>query len=102
MAPVTLRPLTILFGFLLGTVIVEIGLRTIGYSYPQFYQLDQSRGYSLRPGIEGWYRKEGGSYVHVNSDGLRDREHTRQKPADTIRIAVIGDSSAEALQVPVE
>src|SRR6266550_6511435 len=86
-------------GFLVGLIIAEVSLRLIGYSYPEFYQLDQSRGYCLRPGVEGWYRKEGGSYVSINSDGLRDREHTKAKPADTIRIAVIGDSYAEALQV---
>src|SRR6266550_1459256 len=89
-------------GFLVGLIIAEVSLRLIGYSYPEFYQLDQSRGYCLRPGVEGWYRKEGGSYVRINSDGLRDREHTKTKPADTIRIAVIGDSYAEALQVPME
>ena len=89
-------------GFLVGLIIAEVSLRLIGYSYPEFYQLDHSRGYCLRSGVEGWYRKEGGSYVRINSDGLRDREHTKTKPADTIRIAVIGDSYAEALQVPME
>ena len=92
----------VLFGLFVGLIIAEVALRLIGYSYPDFYQLDQSRGYSLRPGIEGWYRKEGKSYVRINSDGLRDREHTKTKPADTIRVAVIGDSYAEALQVPME
>ena len=92
----------ILFGFFVGLVIAEVALRLIGYSYPEFYQLDQSRGYSLRPGVEGFYRKEGGSYVRINSDGLRDREHTKTKPPDTIRVAVIGDSYTEALQVPME
>ena len=92
----------VLFGFLVGLIIAEVALRLIGYSYPEFYQPDQSRGYSLRPDVEGWYRKEGRSYVRINSDGLRDRDHTKAKPSDTIRVAVIGDSCAEALQVPME
>jgi lysophospholipase L1-like esterase len=92
----------ILFGFFVGLIIAEVALRSIDYSYPEFYQLDQARGYSLRPGVEGWYRKEGGSYVRINSDGLRDREHTKTKPSNTIRVAVIGDSYTEALQVPME
>src|SRR2546425_8622385 len=92
----------ILFGLLFGCLIIEIALRVSGYSYPEFYQPDQSRGYSLRPGMAGWYRKEGEAFVKVNSDGLRDREHSKTKPADAIRIAVLGDSYPEALPVAME
>ncbi len=91
-----------LFGFLMGVVIAEAGLRIAGYSYPGFYMPDESRGHALIPGREGWYRKEGGSYVRINSAGLRDREHQKIKPEKTIRIAVLGDSHAEALQVPID
>jgi hypothetical protein len=94
--------LLILFGFLLGGTLAEIVLRVAGYSYPEFYTLDQSRGYALRPGAEGWYRKEGEAHVRINSDGLRDREHSLTKPPDTIRIAVVGDSYPEALPVSLE
>jgi len=94
--------LLILLGFLLGGILAEIVLRVAGYSYPEFYTLDQSRGYALRPGAEGWYRKEGEAYVRINSDGLRDREHSLTKPPDTIRIAVVGDSYPEALPVSLE
>ncbi len=93
------KVLLILFGFLLGALLAEIALRVAGYSYPEFYSLDQSRGYTLRPRAEGWYRKEGEAYVRINSDGLRDQEHSLTKPPDTIRIAVIGDSYPEALSV---
>lgn len=94
--------LLLLFGIIAGALIAEVALRVLGYSYPEFYQLDYSRGYTLRPGMEGWYRKEGDSYVRINSDGLRDREHSKNKPLDTIRIAVLGDSYPEALQVTQE
>src|SRR5437763_13084370 len=96
------RLLLVLFGVVFGLALVEIGLRLIGFSYPEFYGADARRGYSLRPGMEGWYRKEGESYVRINSDGLRDREHAKAKPPNTIRIAVLGDSFVEALQVPYE
>jgi hypothetical protein len=92
----------ILFGVLMGAIIAELGLRIAGYSYPGFYMPDATRGYALIPGMEGWYRKEGEAYVRINSAGQRDRERTKVKAADTIRIAVIGDSYAEAFQVPVE
>lgn len=86
----------------IALTVTEIGLRIINYSFPTFYSPDADRGWVLTPGIEGWYRKEGESYIRINSDGLRDIEHAKQKPANTLRIAVIGDSYAEALQVPLE
>ncbi|MDT5159447.1 MAG: hypothetical protein QOH51_3804 [Acidobacteriota bacterium] len=85
-----------------GLLIFEVFLRAVGFTYPIFYQPDASRGYSLRPGIEGWYRKEGEAFVRINGEGLRDREHAKQKPAGTLRIAVVGDSYAEAFQVEQE
>jgi lysophospholipase L1-like esterase len=94
--------LLVIFGILIGSLIAEIALRVAGFSYPEFYQPDNSRGIALRPGMEGWYRKEGNAFVKINSDGLRDREHTKQKPERTLRIAVIGDSYPEAFQVDAE
>jgi lysophospholipase L1-like esterase len=80
----------------------EGALRAIGFSYPNFWQPDPVTGSSLRPGMEGWQVDEGRSYVRVNSQGLRDREHALAKPAGTYRIAVLGDSYTEALQVEME
>lgn len=87
---------------LVALLIAEVALRIAGYTYPLFYTTDRERGYALRAGMKGWYRKEGESFVQINSQGLRDREHAKEKPPDTIRIAVLGDSYAEALQVNVE
>jgi len=84
-----------------GVLLVELGLRIADVSYPNFFIYDEYRGAALRPGSAGWYRKEGKAYVRINSDGLRDREHEKQKPPHTFRIAVLGDSYAEAFQVPV-
>ena len=92
----------IFFGIAMGAIIAEIALRVAGYTYPNFYTLDQTRGYGLLPGAEGLYRKEGRSYVRINSDGLRDVEHSLAKPPNTLRIALIGDSYAEAFPVPLE
>lgn len=94
--------LLVSFGLLVGLLMSEIFLRVIGYSYPIFYQADYYRGFALRPNLEGYYQREGGSYVAINSDGLRDREHPKSKPANTVRIAVLGDSFVEAMHVPTE
>jgi hypothetical protein len=90
------------FGFLLGGAVAEVALRIVGYSAPEFYILDQSRGYALRPVTEGWFQREGRAYVRINSDGLRDREHSITKPQNVIRIALLGDSYAEAFSVAQE
>ena len=87
---------------LVGLLICEVFLRAVGYTYPVFYAPDPELGYVLRPGAAGWYRKEGAAYVRVNSQGLRDREHAREKPPGVVRIALVGDSYAEALQVAQE
>jgi hypothetical protein len=80
----------------------EGALRLIGFSFPLFWQPDPVTGSALRPGAEGWQREEGLAYVRINRQGLRDREHELAKPQGAYRIAILGDSYAEALQVDVE
>ena len=94
--------LTVMIGLIAGLLICEIGLRIAGYSYPEFYSANEKLGYSLIPSMTGQYQKEGRSSVVINSDGFRDDEHTIQKPDNVFRIAVIGDSYAEAFQVEQE
>lgn len=95
--------LVVLGGLIAGLLIAEVGLRLMGFRYLNLYREDAEVGYALRPGAEGLWNSEGvTTYVRVNSDGLRDREHAKQKPQDTLRVAVLGDSYAEALQVPAE
>ncbi|MDX6613963.1 MAG: hypothetical protein QOD75_3149 [Blastocatellia bacterium] len=94
--------LLVLFGLLIGALLAEVMLRVAGFSYPEFYQPDATRGYALRPGKEGWYMKEGKAFVSINSDGLRDREHPFAKPPGTFRIALVGDSYPEAFPVDMK
>jgi lysophospholipase L1-like esterase len=100
--PLRVRVAVVAASVVVGLLIFEVFLRAVGYTYPVFYQPDEVRGYSLKPGMEGWYRKEGAAFVRINSDGLRDREHAKPKPAGTLRVAVVGDSYAEAFQVEQE
>ena len=93
---------------LLGSSIVgalllaEVALRVLGIGYPVFSRPDDERGWVLRPGARGRYEAEGSALVEINRDGLRDRDHSRAKPAGTLRIAVLGDSYAGALEVRME
>src|SRR5689334_20246920 len=86
----------------LALILGEAALRLIGFSYPAFWRPDPLSGASLLPGMEGWQSGEGRAYVKINQRGLRDREHTLDKPAGTYRIAILGDSYAEAMQVDLE
>jgi hypothetical protein len=98
----SLRALLISTLFFFGGL--ELGLRLTGYSSPDLGMPDRDTGWALRPGAEGLIRRENkqGVYVRINSDGLRDREHSIPKPASTFRIAVLGDSLCEATEVPLE
>jgi hypothetical protein len=96
------RLLLIIFGLVIGLFIAEMVLRFAGISYPAFYRVDNLTGIALIAGAEGWSRNEGEAYVRINKAGFRDQDHSKQKPANTLRIAVLGDSYAEAPQVPLE
>jgi hypothetical protein len=87
---------------LLSLILAEVFLRIAGISYPGFYAPDEHRGWAHRPGMTGRFRSEGRSDVQFSRHGLRDREYPREKLHGTFRIAILGDSYAQALQVPVE
>ena len=89
-------------GGVVALLVAELGLRAVGFSDPVLWTYDDITGSKLRPGATGWQRREGEAFITINSDGLRDREHSRAKPPNTIRVAILGASMAEALQVPIE
>ncbi len=92
--------------FALG--LAEIGLRIAHIGYPglggklHIFTWNPYTGVSLRPGAEGMAYLENSVYVKVNNAGFHDREHTKSKPPNTYRIAVLGDSFTEAMQVPID
>jgi hypothetical protein len=93
------RIMAILMGVSAALVVAEIGLRLLGFEYVHYIQPDYDLGWSLRPGASGTWTSEGIGHVSINSDGQRDREHQFAKPAKVLRVAVLGDSFAEAMQV---
>lgn len=81
----------------------EVGLRVARYwSEPQLYAGDIGRGWKLRARAEGVVTGENRQYVRINSLGWRDVERAYAKPSGMVRIAVLGNSWTEALQVPQE
>jgi hypothetical protein len=84
---------------LIGLLIFECGLRLLGIQHLLLYQPDPHCGTRLRPNVSGWYREEGHAFVRTNAHAMRDAPVSAEKPEETFRIAVLGDSYAEALQV---
>jgi hypothetical protein len=89
----------VLGGVVAALLLCEIALRAMGFSAPIWHRPDPRLGWTLRPGIAAWFTQEGRAYVQVNAAGQRDRSHALHKPADVYRIAVLGDSYSEAMQV---
>lgn len=94
-----IRLLALSLGLTMAIACCEIGLRILGISYPLPYQTDPYCGTKLQPHFSGWFTKEGRAYIQTTSDGRRDREYPHTKAPNTLRIAILGDSYAEALQV---
>jgi hypothetical protein len=89
----------ILFGFGLALGLADVGIRITNRWYPYFYCYDDYRGWGLNPGAHGWYRQEGIAYLRINQDGFRGADYSHHKPPGVIRVAVLGDSYVEAMQV---
>src|SRR3954465_8284652 len=77
-------------------------LRVVGFSAPVWYQPDSRLGWRMRPGLAAWYTREGRAFVSANREGMPDKDHVLEKPADAYRIVLLGDSYSEARQVPRE
>ena len=84
---------------LVGLGTAEVGLRILGVSHPRVSRRHDFRGTAYRPHVEWVQSGEGFAHIRTNSAGFRDDEWTIDTPDDTVRIAVLGDSYVDALQV---
>jgi lysophospholipase L1-like esterase len=96
-----LRRIGITLSVVLAAIVVtlltmEIAVRL---AYPQpllvasVREWDPNLGLKLKPGAHSRIRStEFDVAVRINSQGLRDREHTYEKPPDTVRVLCLGDS----------
>jgi hypothetical protein len=84
----------------IAALVLEVGLRVAGPTVPpRTSQRDDHRGTARIPGAAFLYTSEGRGHVRINAAGFRDDEWRLEKPAGTIRIALLGDSYVEAMQV---
>ena len=91
-----------LAAFLVALALCELILWAMKIDNPAFWRPDPRLGVRLRAGVEGWQTREGLAHVRINSKGFRDEERALEKPGDVYRIAVLGDSSVESLQVDLK
>jgi lysophospholipase L1-like esterase len=102
---------TIVGIFLLVSVLLlaglEVATRVLHWRPDRLMQPDERFGFAHIPNANGWWVNidapaEFQTHVQINSKGLRDREYAYEKPPGTFRILVLGDSFADALEVPLE
>jgi len=98
----TFRLLSIGIATVTSLLLAEIALRLFIPDTRSPYLYDEFTGTRLQPGLRFVFTSEGYSSNVINSRGLRDREHSLEKPSGTYRIAVLGDSFCEAFQVSQE
>ena len=93
----------LLAGLAAALVLGELGLRALDQSYYWAFakRPDPVLGWRPPPHRAAWQRFEGAALVRTNALGFRDRDHAVAKPPGVLRIAVLGDSFTEAVQVPL-
>ena len=62
----------------------------MGFGNPIVYRVDPRVGYYPAPDQD--VHRYGGE-IHINAFGMRSRDVTAEKPADTFRILMLGDST---------
>jgi hypothetical protein len=88
---------------LAGLLILELILRVLGYSAPNWHRLDPQLGWTLRAHRHGMHVENGErTSVRINPAGFRDVERFLDKPDGVYRVAVLGDEHSEALDTRLQ
>lgn len=85
-----------------GLVLAEVFLRLAGVAYPTWTRPTAGLREWGVPHAEGWAVGETRVFVRLNGEGVHDVDHAVEKPSDTFRIVVVGDSYAAAFEVERE
>ncbi len=83
-------------------LVVELALSIAGLGEEEMFKLDPELGFKHMSHKKVTWRSEGFSSSYFNADGMREPGLTVAKPAGTYRVALLGDSLTESLQVPLE
>lgn len=95
-----------LFGFvvwqLIAILFIEMILSMAGLGEEEMFKLDPELGSKHMINKRITWRSEGYAVSYLDADGMREPGLTIAKPANTYRIALLGDSMVEGFQVPIE
>lgn len=100
--PLLARIGTILVWQIIAILFVEFTLFCAGLGEEEIFKLDPELGSVHLPNKRVTWRSEGYSVSWFNDVGMRESNISVEKPAGTLRVALLGDSLTEALQVPLE
>lgn len=104
------RVTLVVVGVIVSLVVLELGVRVARVAppaelQPALWAPHPYLGWFHVPNRGGLSSSEYGEFqaeVHINARGLRDREIGYDNSEGAYRVLVLGDSFAEALQVPLE
>jgi len=95
--------ISILVWQLLALLLVEGILYSAGIGEEEIFKLDRQVGFVHMSNKRITWRQEGnGARSYFDADGMREPNLTVAKGSDTYRIALLGDSQVEGLQVPIQ
>jgi len=87
---------------LIALLVVEMVLACAGLGEEELFAIDKELGMTHMTDKSVTWRKEGYARSYLNWDGLRECDVSLAKPPGTYRVALLGDSMVEGLQVPLE
>lgn len=81
---------------------VESVLYLAGLGEEEIFKFDSQVGFRHMTNKRITWRTEGFAQSYLNEDGMREPGLTLAKPANTYRVALLGDSMTEGFQVPID
>jgi len=90
-------------GMLAALGAIEVGVRLFDPQPAFLYRFSPATWYEPIPGARFTYRREEFAVpITYNSFGMRDRERSIENASGALRVALLGDSFAEAKEVPLD